>query len=124
MVLTHQMVLDHYHYYYYYYYHYYYYYYGKLEIIIYIGECSRNILSLINESFAQILKFTNHIQIITLHERNIINLLEFLNSQVSLSTHITRPIDILSNTRILGLACYSLFLNICVCKHNNNHFGC
>ena len=60
------------------------------------------------------------LQIITLHERNIIKLMEPLNSQMSLSrpTHITRPIAIV---RILGLACYPLFSNICVCKHNNNH---
>ena len=78
-----------------------------------------------NKSFAQILKSTNHYtNHITQHERNIINLLKLLNLLVSLSTHITRPIDSLSNTQILGLACYPLFSNICVCKYNNNHYGC
>ena len=43
-----------------------------------------------NEGFAQILKFINRKHIITLHERNIIKLLEPLNSQVALSTLITR----------------------------------
>ena len=74
------------------------------------------------ESLGQILKY-NNIQIITLHERNIINLMGHLNLQVSLSTHITRPIDILSNTRILGMD-YPLLSNICVFKHNDNHYGC
>ena len=32
---------------------------------------------LLNESCAQMLKYTNHLQFITLHERNIINLMEF-----------------------------------------------
>ena len=54
-------------------------------------------------------------------DEDIINILKHLNPQVSLSTY-TRSIDILSNTRILGLACYPLFVNICVCKYNNNHY--
>ena len=48
------------------------------------------------------------------------NLLELLNSQVSLGEHITRPIDILSNTRILGLAVIPSGPTFCVC----NHDGC
>ena len=61
---------------------------------------------LFNASFTEILKTTNHIQVTTLleTERNIMNLMELLNSQVSLGKHIPRPIDILSNTQILGLA--------------------
>ena len=40
------------------------------------------------------------------------NLMELLNSQVSLGKHIARPIDILSNTRILGPGCYPFGSNI------------
>ena len=50
------------------------------------------------------LKSKNHIQITTHHEMHIMNLMELLNSQVSSGKHISRPIDILSNTRIPGLA--------------------
>ena len=46
------------------------------------------------------------------------NLMELLNSQMSLGKHITRPIDILSNTRILGLAVIPLVPTFCVCNHD------
>ena len=48
------------------------------------------------------------------------NLMELLNSQVSLGKDITRPIDILSNTRILGLAVIPSVPTFCAC----NHDGC
>ena len=91
---------------------------------ILIMKCSTSTWALIQQKFWSNLKvdksYTNHI---TLHERNIINLLKLLHSQVSLSTHITRTIDILSNRPILGLICYPLFSSICIYKYNRNHYG-
>ena len=69
---------------------------------------------LFNESFAEIVKSTNHMEVTTLLERNIMNLMELMNSQVSLGKYITRPIYILSTTRIPGLAVILVFKHLCL----------